>query len=160
MGSMTPELTAVRLPGIDRRGNEMGNITFDFTGRSVIVTGGARGIGLELGRALMTWRADMFLVDLDENEVVSAAPSIGATPVVGDVTSTADVDPAVALAVEQTGRVDVLVNNAGILRDALVWKLGDNDWDAVMGTHLGGAFASLGPRSLTSARRAGDASST
>ncbi|MGH3750129.1 MAG: SDR family oxidoreductase, partial [Micromonosporaceae bacterium] len=59
---------------------------------------------------------------------------------VADVESTADVDAVVSDAVALTGQVDVLVNNAGILRDRVLWKLRDEDWDAVLGVHLGGTF--------------------
>lgn len=105
-----------------------------------MVTGGARGIGLALGRAFVGWGADVFLVDRDSDEVTASAKSIGATALVADVSRTADVDGAVASAVERTGHVHVLINNAGILRDGLVWKLTDDDWDSVLATHLGGAF--------------------
>jgi 3-oxoacyl-[acyl-carrier protein] reductase len=115
-------------------------MSFDYTDRAVIVTGGARGIGLELGRAFIGWGATVFLVDRDGDEVDAAAAEIGATALVADVSSTADVDRAVAVAVEQAGTIDLLVNNAGILRDTLVWKMTDDDWDAVLATHLGGAF--------------------
>jgi len=59
---------------------------------------------------------------------------------VADVSRTEDVERVVAAAVGRTGRVDVLVNNAGILRDKVLWKLTDEDWDAVLGVHLGGTF--------------------
>ena len=118
----------------------MGHMSFDYSDRSVIITGGARGIGLELGKAFVGWGASVCLVDRDEDEVNFAAASIGALPVVADVSDSKDVDRAVALVVELTGRVDVLVNNAGILRDGVVWKMTDDDWEAVMATHAGGAF--------------------
>jgi 3-oxoacyl-[acyl-carrier protein] reductase len=118
----------------------MGQITFDFSQQCVLITGGARGIGLELGRAFVSWGADVYLVDRDEDEVNAAAGSIGAIALVADVSDTEAVDRAVAIALEQSGRVDVLVNNAGILRDGVVWKMTDEDWAAVMATHLGGAF--------------------
>lgn len=118
----------------------MGDITFDFSGRGVLITGGARGIGLELGRAFVQWGADVYLLDRDEEEVRAAAEEVGGFPLSVDVSDTEQVDRAVALAIEQTGRVDVLVNNAGILRDGVVWKMTDEDWDAVQTTHLGGAF--------------------
>lgn len=118
----------------------MGHINFDYSDRSVIITGGARGIGLELGKAFVEWGASVCLVDRDEDEVNSAAASIGALPVVANVSDSKEVNRAVALVAELTGRVDVLVNNAGILRDGVVWKMTDDDWEAVMATHAGGAF--------------------
>ena len=118
----------------------MGKTMFDYSGRSVIVTGGARGIGRELGRSFARWGAEVFLVDRDQDELEHAAAEVGAIPLVADVGRTKDVERAVGIAVENSGHVDVLVNNAGLLRDGLLWKTSDADWDAVLETHLGGTF--------------------
>lgn len=116
------------------------NLRFDFTGQSVVITGAARGIGLELGRFFQSAGADTFLVDFDGDEVEFAAAAIGANAITADVSSTADVDAAVAGVIKCTGRVDILINNAGILRDGVVWKLTDEDWDRVLAVHGGGTF--------------------
>jgi 3-oxoacyl-[acyl-carrier protein] reductase len=63
-----------------------------------------------------------------------------AIPVVVDVGNAVSVATCVEHAVAQTGRLDVVVNNAGILRDRMVWKLSDDDWQAVLGVHLTGTF--------------------
>lgn len=118
----------------------MGNVTYNFSGQTVIVTGAARGIGLELGRSFAAAGADVVLVDFDETELKAAAAQIGAHGEQADVSVTADVERVVAATVERTGRIDVLVNNAGILRDKVVWKLTDEDWDAVLAVHSGGTF--------------------
>lgn len=118
----------------------MASLTFDFTGRSVIVTGAARGIGHELARFFVAAGAATYLVDIDAGETQRAAATVGGRAVVADVSSTADVERVVAQVVADTGRIDILVNNAGLLRDTVVWKLSDEDWDAVLGVHLGGAF--------------------
>ena len=118
----------------------MGNVSFDFTGRTVIVTGAARGIGLELARHFQTAGGSVFMVDFDGEELDKAAAEVGATAVQADVAKTEDVERVVAAAVEQTGKVDVLVNNAGILRDRVLWKLTDDDWEQVLGVHAGGTF--------------------
>ncbi|SDK27329.1 3-oxoacyl-[acyl-carrier protein] reductase [Nocardioides sp. YR527] len=115
-------------------------LTFDFTGQSVIVTGAARGIGLELGRFFRNAGATTYLVDRDAEEVKARADEIGATGLAADVGSTEDVTGVVDQVVRETGRLDVVVNNAGILRDSVVWKMTDDDWDAVLNTHLGGTF--------------------
>lgn len=118
----------------------MSSITFDFSGRTVIITGAARGIGLELGRFFQQAGARTMLVDFDGDELAKAAAEIGAIGVQADVSKTEDAERVVATAIEQTGRVDVLVNNAGILRDRVLWKLTDDDWDAVLAVHAGGTF--------------------
>lgn len=117
-----------------------GNISYDFSGATVIVTGAARGIGLEIGRAFVNWGAAAFLVDRDRTELEDSARSIGARWFGADVSVSDEVDRAVRYAVDATGRVDVLVNNAGILRDKVVWKMSDQDWDDVLATHAGGTF--------------------
>lgn len=118
----------------------MTNISFDFTGTSVIVTGGAQGIGREIGRFFRAAGADTYLIDLDEAMLAEAVADTGCRSITADVASTEDVERAVAEVVEQTGRIDILVNNAGILRDGVVWKLDDAGWDAVLAVHAGGTF--------------------
>lgn len=116
------------------------NIRFDFSGQSVIVTGAARGIGLELSRFFASAGAAVYMVDFDGAELEFTAQRIGGVPIRADVSVTEDVEDAVARVVEESGRIDVLVNNAGILRDGVVWKLSDDDWERVLGTHVGGTF--------------------
>jgi 3-oxoacyl-[acyl-carrier protein] reductase len=116
------------------------DLSFDFRDRSVIVTGAGRGIGLELARLFATSGAKTYLVDVDEDVVRAAAEDVGGRGLAADVAATADVERVVADVLAETGRVDVLVNNAGILRDKVLWKLDDDDWDRVLGVHLGGTF--------------------
>lgn len=118
----------------------MGNIEYDFEGRSVIVTGAARGVGRAIAERFAKAGAKTFMVDFDGDALEAAATATGGVPLQADVSSTADVERVVAAVIEHTGRVDVVVNNAGILRDATVWKLTDEDWDAVLAVHLGGTF--------------------
>jgi 3-oxoacyl-[acyl-carrier protein] reductase len=118
----------------------MSNVAYDFHDRTVIVTGGARGIGLELGRAFCRYGASTYLVDIDEGDVGPAAAEIGASYAAADVSSTADVQRLVDRAMGETGRIDVLTNNAGVLRDRVLWKLTDEDWQLVLDVHLGGTF--------------------
>ncbi|MDG4830713.1 SDR family oxidoreductase [Solwaraspora sp. WMMD1047] len=118
----------------------MGNLTFDFTGRTVVVTGAARGVGLAVGRHFRDAGATVCLVDLEAEPVKEAAERIGAIGIAADVSDTGQVTEAVDRVVAETGRLDVLVNNAGNLRDGVVWKLTDDDYEAVMAVHAGGTF--------------------
>lgn len=118
----------------------MSTIAFDFTGRAVIVTGAARGIGLELSRFFSASGADVAMVDRDSDELENAAAAVKALAIPADVSDTGMVNAAVRRALDAFGRLDVLVNNAGVLRDGLVWKLTDDDWDTVLSVHAGGTF--------------------
>lgn len=118
----------------------MGNIAFDFSGRSVIVTGAARGIGLGIARFFQNAGAATYMCDFDADELARAADAIGAHGFAVDVSSTEQVDAFVAQVVAETGRLDVVVNNAGILRDTVVWKMTDEQWDQVLAVHSGGTF--------------------
>ena len=109
------------------------------------MTGAARGIGAAIARRLATDGMAVAVVDLDEKQAAGTAQAIiadgGRAIAVGaDVT---DEDAAIA-AVERTadelGPVGVLINNAGIIRDNLIFKMSVTDWDAVQNVHLRGAF--------------------
>ena len=113
----------------------LGQVSFDFTGSVVVVTGAARGIGAAIARRFAEWGATVFAADRDELE----DPAAG-TPLRLDVSDTGAVTAAVDSVISQAGRIDVLVNNAGNLRDAMVWKLTDEDWETVLATHAGGTF--------------------
>ncbi len=118
----------------------MGNLSFDFTGRTIIVTGSARGIGKEVARSFVEAGGSVYLMDPDADEVKAAADELGATAIVGSVSSSEDAEAAVGQAVADTRRIDVLVNNAGILRDKVLWKISDDDWEQVLAVHAGGTF--------------------
>jgi 3-oxoacyl-[acyl-carrier protein] reductase len=117
------------------------SLTFDFSTRTVIVTGGARGIGLALSEFFANTGAVVAIADVSVADLAAATSALdGAIPVEIDVSDSESVAAGVAFVVEQTGRVDVVINNAGILRDRMVWKLTDSDWQAVLGVHLTGTF--------------------
>ena len=118
----------------------MGNINFDFTGRTVIVTGAAHGIGKALAAHFVDANATVFMVDSDRDELNKSSREVGAIGLAADVSDTDDVEKVVSAVVAETGRIDVLINNAGILRDKVLWKLTDDDWDLVINVHAGGTF--------------------
>lgn len=113
--------------------------------RVAIVTGAARGIGAAVATRLAQDGMAVALLDLDEAgcaEAVEKIKASGGTAIaVGvDVSDSAAVDAAVQRVADELGAPTVLVNNAGILRDNLLFKMTDDDWDAVMNVHLRGTF--------------------
>jgi 3-oxoacyl-[acyl-carrier protein] reductase len=118
----------------------MANLTFDFTGRTVLVTGAAHGVGRAIGEHFHAAGAVVYLADNDAAAVAATAAETGAIALTADVSDTSQVTHAVKRVISDTGRIDVLVNNAGILRDGMVWKLTDEDYENVMAVHAGGTF--------------------
>jgi 3-oxoacyl-[acyl-carrier protein] reductase len=113
--------------------------------RVAIVTGAARGIGAATARTLAANRMAVAVVDLDEAAGATTVDEIraggGTALAVGaDVADPAQVTAAVERTVADLGPPTVLVNNAGVLRDNLLFKMTDDDWDTVIAVHLRGAF--------------------
>ena len=114
-----------------------------LAGRTALVTGAARGIGLAIAERLGRDGARVVLIDRDAAGVAAAAKRIGASAVavVADVTRTEDVERAVRAPVEAWGRLDVVVNNAGITgRSYPTWELTDEDWHQVIAVDLTSVF--------------------
>ena len=116
-----------------------------LAGRVAIVTGGNRGIGLAIARLLAEDGASVVVSGRDAarlDAAVKELESLGA-PALGvpaDATKREDADRLVEVTRERFGRIDVLVNNAGITRDQLLVRMKDDDWDQVLDTNLRGVF--------------------
>jgi len=115
------------------------------TTRVAVVTGAARGIGAAVARRLAKDGNAVAVLDLDEAacaDTVKAITDAGgqAIAVACDVSKTDQVEVAVERVVAELGRPAILVNNAGIIRDNMLFKMTDDDWDAVLSVHLRGAF--------------------
>ena len=116
-----------------------------LAGRAAVVTGGTRGIGLAIARALAEDGASVVVSGRDAARLESAVTeieSVGASAlgVAADQSKREDCDRLVDAAKERFGRIDVLVNNAGITRDQLLVRMKDDDWDQVLDTNLRGVF--------------------
>ncbi|MFF1545667.1 SDR family NAD(P)-dependent oxidoreductase [Streptomyces sp. NPDC058291] len=119
--------------------------SIDLTGKVAVVTGSGRGLGLAYAHALAARGAAVVVNDVDEAVAEQAVKSLveaggRAVAEVVPVGAAEAADRLVNRAVQEFGRLDVLVTNAGILRDKVLWKMTDDDFDAVIATHLKGTF--------------------
>ncbi|TPX00614.1 SDR family NAD(P)-dependent oxidoreductase, partial [Schumannella luteola] len=116
-----------------------------MTERTAIVTGAARGIGAAVAARLAADGYAVAVVDLDEGSTSATVEAIRAADgravgIGADVADEQQVAAAVQRTVDELGAPTILVNNAGILRDNLLFKMSVDDWDAVLNVHLRGAF--------------------
>lgn len=114
-------------------------------GKVAIVTGSGRGLGLAYAQELARQGAAVVINDVDEATAADAVASIEsaggrAVAVVAPVGPTETAKQLVQTAVDAFGRLDILVTNAGVLRDTVLWKMSDDDFDTVIDVHLRGTF--------------------
>src|SRR3954453_2508214 len=113
-----------------------------------VITGGTRGIGLAVAKRLTADGYDLLLTYRGDEEVAAQARDTLSTSgrdvegMAADVATGDGAGAAIEAAMQRFGRLDVLVNNAGITRDTLLMRMSDDDWDQVMTTNLKGAFLS------------------
>jgi NAD(P)-dependent dehydrogenase (short-subunit alcohol dehydrogenase family) len=119
--------------------------SMDLTGKVAVVTGSGRGLGRAYAEALAAAGAAVVVNDVDAEATAQVVKGITeangrAVGVVAPVGTAEVADQLVGTAVSEFGRLDVMVTNAGILRDRVLWKMTDEDFDAVIDVHLRGTF--------------------
>jgi 3-oxoacyl-[acyl-carrier protein] reductase len=120
-------------------------VKIDLTGRTALVTGSTRGIGRSIAESLTAAGARVAVVGRDAARADEAAAAIGggAQGFSCDVADSASVVALVEAVEKSFGQIDILVNNAGLTRDNILFRIKDDDWDAVLDANLRGAFVAI-----------------
>ena len=120
-------------------------MNIDLSGRTALVTGSTRGIGRAIAETLAGAGARVAVVGRDVGRAQAAASAIGrdSAGFACDVADVASVTALVESVEKSFGQIDILVNNAGLTRDNILFRLKDEDWDAVLDTNLRGAFVAI-----------------
>ncbi|RYF66776.1 MAG: SDR family NAD(P)-dependent oxidoreductase, partial [Comamonadaceae bacterium] len=113
-----------------------------YDGRVAIITGAAQGIGAGIARRFADEGASVAIFDINEEQAAQTAAELPGKAIgVGvDVSDGASVEAGVARVLAELGGLHVIVNNAGITRDNLLFKMSEAEWDSVIGVHLKGSF--------------------
>lgn len=124
----------------------MAELTYDFSGRVALITGAASGVGLATARLLLGAGAQVALLDLQLDALEAAQDELGADVLLcaADVTRSGDLEAAVAAAESTYGRLDILVNSAGIAGASLpTLEVSDDEWSRVMAINANGTFYAM-----------------
>jgi 3-oxoacyl-[acyl-carrier protein] reductase len=117
------------------------NLSPNFTGQVVLITGGGQGIGAALCSAFLSAGAAVVVVDLDKDRLLGQwDPDERTLLISADVSNSVQVTDMVEQAIGWRGQLDIVVNNAGITRDTVIWKMTDQQWSDVLAVHLTGTF--------------------
>ncbi len=118
----------------------------NLQGKVALITGGAQGIGLAIGRELAVRGADLALADINLPKVEEVAQTLAretgrqVLPLKMDVSSSSEAEEGVKKTVDKYTHLDILVNNAGVTRDGLLMRMSEADWDLVIAINLKGTF--------------------
>ena len=120
-------------------------MNIDLSGRTALVTGSTRGIGRAIAETLAGAGARVAVVGRDQSRAEEVAAAVGrdAAGFACDVADVASVTSLVEGVEKAFGQIDILVNNAGLTRDNILFRLKDDDWDAVLDANLRGAFVAI-----------------
>jgi len=118
---------------------------FDVSGKTVLITGGSRGIGYSIAGAFVEQGANVVISSRSEGVLKDAARSLGGsegqvTPIPADVSQMDSVQSLISKTIDTYETLDVVINNAGITRDNLMLRMSEDDWDSVIDINLKGTF--------------------
>ncbi|MCD6518156.1 MAG: 3-oxoacyl-[acyl-carrier-protein] reductase [Candidatus Aminicenantes bacterium] len=117
----------------------------DFAGKVAVVTGASQGIGESIAQDLAEHRAEVIVIDVQKEKAEEVASTIRekngkASTYIIDVSKSGQVDSTVEKIIERYGKIDFLVNNAGVTRDSLLMRMKEEDWDTVISVNLKGVY--------------------
>ena len=120
-------------------------VLMDFKGQVAIITGGGRGIGKAIAEAFAKKGLNLAIVDIDPDMAVKTASDLSTLEIKAlgmrlDVSNTEEVKKVFSEIKKEFGKIDILINNAGITRDGLMIRMKDEDWDSVIAINLKGVF--------------------
>jgi 3-oxoacyl-[acyl-carrier protein] reductase len=120
-------------------------VKYDFENMTVVITGSARGIGFAIAEAFAGQGAHPVIIDINQQVVDEAMQKLqdkgySVSGYVGDVTNSSQMDEVFSAIIEERGKIDCLINNAGITRDNLLLRMREEEWRMVLEINLTGTF--------------------